>query len=788
MKFPLSWLRRYLDTDADADTIAGTLTRIGLEVESVTNPADALRPFVIARVLSARPHPQADRLQLLEVEAADNGAPVQVVCGAPNARAGLLGVFGPPGAYVPGSGMVLKAAEIRGVASAGMMCSARELMLGDDHDGIIELPADAPVGAAYAAWAGLDDPVFDVAITPNRQDCMGVFGIARDLAAAGTGRLRALEVPALGGGYPSPVTVAVDDLSGCAAFFARHVRGVRNGPSPAWLQALLRGAGLRPISMLVDVTNYFTIGHGRPLHVFDAARLSGGLVARRARPGETLAALNGRTYTLDDSMTVIADAERAHGIAGIMGGAESAVSETTTDVVIECAWFDPARIGATGRKLGLGSDARQRFERGVDPAFVGPGLDLAAAMIVALGGGEVSARAEAGAPPLLSRTIAFAPERTQSLGGIAVAAGEQRAILERLGFTVDSGWNVTVPSWRRDIDGAADLVEEVVRMVGLDAVTAVALPRAEGVARPTATAAQLTERRLRRLMASRGLAEAIVWSFIPEAQAALFGGHAHALENPLSAELAVMRPSLLPGMVAAAARNAARAAPAVALFQTGRRYLAEGERPTLGILVAGEAQPTDWRLGRGRAVDAFDVKGHVLAALAAAGAPVERLQTVQPAAPHYHPGRSARLMLGKVMLAEFGELHPEVASAFDLGLPVAAAEVFLDALPERRVRRSRPPFAPPPLQPLARDYAFLVPESLAAEALVRAVAGADRSLIADVRLFDRFAGAGVPAGEVSLALTVTLQPRDRTLTESDLDALTGRIVAAAGKLGARLRG
>ena len=786
MKFPLSWLKRYLETTATADELAAAMTRLGLEVEGVENPADALKPFVIAKVLSAGRHPQADKLQVLSVDTG-NGQGLQVVCGAPNARAGLVGVFGPPGAHVPGLDVVLKVAAIRGVESNGMMCSNRELLLGDDHDGIIELPADAPVGVTFAAWAGLDDPVFDVAITPNRQDCMGVYGIARDLAAAGLGVLKAPAAPQLAETGPVLVPVRTDDPAGCPAFYARSVSGVVNGPSPKWLQDLLTKAGMRPISALVDVTNYFAIGHGRPLHVYDVAKLKGGLVARRARAGEELVALNGKTYALAEGMTVIADDAHVHDIAGIMGGMESGVSEATTDVLIEAAWFNPARIGETGRTLGLTSDARARFERGVDPAFVEPGLDLAAAMVVELCGGAVSAIARAGEAPVVAKTVRFDPAQTLGLGGLDVPAAEQKAILERLGFGVsgDVPWNVAVPSWRRDVDGAADLVEEVVRLHGLDKVLSVPLPRAEGVARPTATAGQKLERRCKRLMAARGLDEAITWSFIAEDEAAKFGGWHWKLDNPLSAELAVMRTSLLPGLVAAADRNLARGAEGVRFFQYGRRYLAEGERPTLALLLAGEARPRDWQTGKARAFDAFDVKAEVMAVLAAAGAPVERLQTVQPASAHYHPGRSAKLVLGKAVLAEFGELHPDVLG----DLPgAAAAEIHLDAVPERRAKRARPAFTPPVLQPVKRDFAFLVPDATQAEALVRAVKGADKSLIVDVRLFDRFAGAGVPEGQVSLAVTVTLQPVEKTLTDAEIEGVSKAVVAAATKLGAVLRG
>jgi len=790
VKFPLSWLRRYLDTPAGAPAIADALTRLGLEVESIENPAEKLAPFVIAQVLSAEPHPQADKLRVLTVDRGD-GQPLQVVCGAPNARAGMKGVFGAAGAFVPGSGITLKVAAIRGVESNGMMCSSRELDLGDDHDGIIELPANAPVGQPYAGWAGLDDPIFDVAITPNRQDCMGVHGIARDLAALGIGTLKPLVHPAITTTGPCPIPIRTDDESGCPAFLARAVTGVVNGPSPEWLQQLLTRAGLRSISALVDITNYFSIGYGRPLHVYDMAKLSGGLTARRAINGETLLALNGKTYTLDDSMTVIADDSAVHDIGGIMGGEQSGVSATTRDVLIEAAYFAPDRIGATGRALGLVSDARSRFERGVDPAFVAPALDMAAAMVADLCGGAISDMAVAGSLPDAPRTLGYDPALVTRLAGLDVAPAEQQRLLAALGFMVEPvplPWRVTIPSWRRDVQGAADLVEEIVRLHGIDKVQSVALPRAEGVARPTATPMQLLERRLRRLMAARGADEAITWSFISAAEADRFGGGPWVLDNPLSADLAVMRPSLLPGLLAAAQRNAARSQPGIRLFELGRRYLADGEHPTLALLLAGEMAPRGWQQGKARAATAFDMKAEILAALAAAGVPVERLQTRQPASPHYHPGRSAKLVLGQQLLAEFGDLHPEQLALAGLSLPIVAGEIHLDALPERRGKRARPAFRPSALQPLNRDFAFLAPDTLAAEALVRAVRGADKALITDARIFDRFTGPGVPDGQVSLALAVTLQPADRTLTDADLEALSKSVVAAAAKVGAALRG
>jgi phenylalanyl-tRNA synthetase beta chain len=790
MKFTLSWLKEHLETEARLEEILETLTRIGLEVEGVENAAEKLAPFVVARVLSAEPHPQADKLQVLSVDAG-TGEAIQVVCGAPNARAGLLGVFGAPGAYVPGSDLTLKVAAIRGVESRGMMCSVRELELGEAHEGIIELDEDAPVGVPFAAYAGLDDPVIDVAITPNRQDAMGVHGIARDLAAAGLGTLKPLDIEAVPGTYPCPIEILTDDPEGCPAFYGRVIRGVRNGASPDWLQQRLKAVGQRPISALVDMTNYIMLSYGRPLHVYDLAKLAGAIRARRAQDGEEVLALNGKTYRLDPSMTVIADDAQVHDIGGIMGGEHSGVTEATTDILIECAFFTPEHIALTGQKLGLVSDARSRFERGVDPAFVEPGLELATAMAVALAGGEPSQIVRAGTPPALDRHVAYDPARCEGLAGIFVPEDRQAAILQRLGFTVtrDDVWRVDVPSWRRDVDGAADLVEEIVRIEGMDKVPSTPLPRAPGVARPTATADQLIERKARRTAAARGLNEAVTWSFIPESEAAAFGGSAWILANPMSEEMKAMRPSLLPGLLAAAARNAARGAESIALFEIGRRYLEGGERPTLGLVLAGPRGPRHWR-GEGGDVDAFDAKAEALAILAAAGAPVDSLQVLGDASDVYHPGQSGRLCLGpKTVLAEFGALHPRIAKAFDLSGPLVAAEIFLDAIPARRggTGHRRSPYAPPPLQAVTRDFAFLVPADLAADRLLRAVRGADKERIAAASLFDRFTGAGVPDGQVSLAIEVVLQPSEKSFTEEELKAISERITAAAVKLGATLR-
>jgi phenylalanyl-tRNA synthetase beta chain len=795
MKFTLSWLREHLDTDADAATVAETLTRIGLEVEGVSNPADALAPFRVARVLTAERHPQADKLQVLSVDAGD-GAPVQVVCGAPNARAGLVGIFGPPGAWVPGSDITLKVAAIRGVESRGMMCSLRELGLGEEHDGIAELPDDAGVGTSYAAWAGFDDPLFDVAITPNRQDCMGVRGIARDLAAAGLGTLKPLHevyrmasLDAVPGEGPAP-DVGIDDRQGCPAFHAQAVTGVRNGASPAWMARRLAAIGQKPISALVDITNFVSIDLGRPLHVYDRAKLSGPLVARRARDGETVEALNGKSYSLDASVTVIADDVAVHDIAGIMGGAASGVTAETTDVLIECAWFDPDRIALAGQKLGLTSDARQRFERGVDPAFLDEGLAIATRLVLDHCGGTASAITRAGEPPVATRMIAYDPARAATLGGVDVPGGEQRAILERLGFAVDGEWRVTPPSWRRDIDGAADIVEEVVRMTGLDKVASVPLPRAEGIARPTATPAQRLERRARRTAAARGFLEAVTWSFVSEREAAAVGGGAWTLANPISEELKVMRPSLIPGLARAAQRNRDRGQGAARLFEIGRRYLADAELPTLTLLIAGDARQRDWRAGRARPADAYDAKAEAVALLAALGAPVDRLQLVGAGGVSWHPGRSGQLGLGpKTILATFGELHPATLAALDVEGPLVAAEIYLDALPQKRdAGRARPAYAPSALQAVRRDFAFLVPADLAAERIARAVAGADKAAIVDVTVFDVFTGAGVPDGHKSVAIEVVLQPADRSFDEAALKAIADKVVALAAKLGATLRG
>jgi phenylalanyl-tRNA synthetase beta chain len=794
MKFTLNWLKEHLDTDASVQAIEEGLTRVGLEVEGVENPGEKLAGFRVAKVLTAERHPQADKLQVLTVDTGE-GDPLTVVCGAPNARAGLVGVLGLPGAVVPVNGMQLKVAAVRGVESNGMMCSTRELELGEDHDGIIELPEDAPVGTPFADYADLNDPVFDVSITPNRQDCMGVRGIARDLAAAGLGALKPLDqvyrsgVAPVDGSDPAP-EIRIDDPAGCPAFFAQAVSGVANGEAPEWMRRKLTAIGQKPISMLVDITNFVSVDLGRPLHVYDRAKLSGGLVARKAQDGEQLLALNGKTYTLDASMTVIADDAAVHDIGGIMGGEHSGCSEGTTDVLIECAFFDPDHIARTGQKLGLTSDARQRFERGVDPAFLDTGLAIATRLVLEHCGGTASAVTRAGEPPLALRSYRYDTNLAETLGGLAVPPERQKDILERLGFTVDGDWNVTVPSWRRDVDGPADLVEEVIRIEGIDKVPSTPLDRLPGVARPTATPEQKLERKLRRTAAARGLNEAVTWSFISEAEAAPFGGGAWTLANPISEDMKVMRPSLLPGLLAAAERNIKRGASGVRLFELGRRYLADKERLTLGLVLAGDRSARGWQGGKAQRFGAFDAKAEALALLEAAGAPIANLQVMGEAGGVYHPGQSATLRLGpKTVLAAFGMVHPGVLKAFDLDGDVAAVEIYLDALPAKRgTGFMRSAYTPPALQAVTRDFAFLVPAELAAGDLVRTVKGADKALIVDARLFDIFTGTGVPEGQKSLAIEVTLQPGEKSFTDAELKALADKVVAAAAKLGAMLRG
>lgn len=801
MKFSLSWLKAHLDTDASLTEITDKLTDIGLELEGLENPADALKAFRVAKVIEAGPHPNADKLQLLKVDDGSN-EPWQVVCGAPNARKDMIGVFGPPGTYIPGSDFTLKPAKIRDVESFGMMCSARELELGEDHDGIIELPADAAaaVGTSYADYAKLDDPVIDVAITPNRQDCMGVRGIARDLAATGLGTLKPLEVPEVEAFDPCPIEIRTDDPEGCPAFYGRVITGLENCSSPDWMQARLKSAGQKPISALVDITNYVMLDHGRPSHAYDIAKLSGAIFARRAIDGEKVTALNEKEYVLNQSMTVIADDNGVHDIAGIMGGLHSGCSENTTGVLLEVAYFTPENIARTGQQLMLTSDARQRFERGVDPAFLDDSLEIISRLILDICGGSPSLIVRAGKPPRGEKYIdsgfldGSETDLTRTLGGLQIDYMEQVKILESLGFmtrTLDTpNLEVQIPSWRRDVEGPADLVEEIVRIVGLDNIPSTPLPRKAGVAKPTASPEQLAERKARRAAAARGLNETVTWSFISDKEAAPFGGGHWSLANPISEDLKVMRPSLLPGLIAAAQRNADRGASSIRLFEVGRRYLESSEHPTIGLVLSGENRMRSWQAGSATKYDAYDAKAEVLAILEAAGAPTDKLMDFAEAGDHYHPGQSGTLRLGpKKILAAYGVLHPTVTKAMGLKGAAVAAEIFLDAIPVKKAKgHMREAFAPPTLQSLTRDFAFIVDADLPAGDLVRAVKGADKKLITSARLFDLFEGPSVGEGKKSLAVEITLQPMEATLTEEDLKAVSDKVVASAGKLGAELRG
>jgi phenylalanyl-tRNA synthetase beta chain len=788
MKTTLSWLKSHLATNASLDDIVARLVMLGIEVEGVVDRAAALAPFRVAHVVSAEPHPNAERLRVCIVDTGSER--LQVVCGAPNARTGMRGVFAPVGSTIPRTGLLLKQSMIRGVASNGMLCSGYEMGVSDDHDGIIELVPDAPVGESFAKVAGLDDAVIEVKVTPNRADCLGVHGIARDLAAAGLGKLILPDAAPVEGRFASPtwVHLATLDQKACPLFIGRTIRGVRNGPSPRWLQDRLTAIGLRPISALVDITNFLTFDLNRPLHVFDTARIAGDLVVREARAGERIKALNGREYALDAQMTVIADDAEVLSLGGVIGGESTGCGETTTDVFVEAALFDPVRTAATGRKLSLQSDARYRFERGLDPAFVAPGMEIATRLILELCGGEPSAPVVAGAVPEWQRSYRLRPDRVATLGGVDLPGETQRRILEALGFGVaETGGGLTVapPSWRGDIEGEADLVEEVLRVHGYDAIAAVPLERDTALPRPALDPAQRRVGFVRRTLAARGLVEAVTFSFMAAGDAALFGGVKPELRliNPISADLDVMRPSILPNLLAAARRNADRGLADSALFEVGAQYhddTPEGQATVAAGLRHGQSGPRHWR-DPGRPVDAFAAKADALAALAAAGTPTENLQASADPPAWYHPGRAGTLRLGAKVLAHFGEVHPAVLAACALKGPAAGFEVFLDAVPPPRKARGRAPLKLSPFQPVERDFAFLVPADLPAETLLRAARGVDRTLIAEIRLFDVYAGAGLPAGRKSLAITVVLQPEEATLTDEQIEAFSIRLVAQVAK-------
>jgi len=794
MKFTLSWLKEHLDTDEPVEKLADKLTMIGLEVENIEDKAKALAPFTIARVISADQHPNADRLRVCMVDTGNGGAPVQVVCGAPNARAGLVSVFSAPGTYIPGKNITLGVGTIRGVESRGMLCSAAELQISEDHDGIMELPTDAPIGAAYAEWAGLGDPVFEINLTPNRPDCTGVHGIARDLSAADMGKFRDPAIRPIKGEFPCPVKVRIEDPTLCPGFALRLVRGVRNGPSPEWLQRRLTSIGLRPINALVDITNFMTYDRARPLHVFDAAKVKGNLTVRRAREGETLLALDGRTYALDSQICVIADEHGVESLAGIMGGEASGCSETTTDVLIESALWNEINIAHTGRKLGINSDARYRFERGVDPAFMVPGLEMATRLVTEICGGTPSEIVVAGKSFPDDRVIDFPQSEVKRLAGIDVPLVEMKRILTHLGFMLAGTGavvKVAVPSWRSDVHGKADIVEEIVRIIGVDKVPETPFDRGETPRKPILKPIQLRTRRAKRALAARGMVEAVTWSFISKSHAELFGGGKAelALANPIASDLSDMRPSLLPGLVAAAQANSDRGFADVALFEVGQVFV--GDRPEDQLTAAGGVRhgfASSEGIGRhwsGSVIaDALDAKADALAVLSAAGAPMQALQAVPGGAPWLHPGRSGTVQIGpQNVLGYFGELHPRALEALGAHGPLVAFEVILDRIPEvkQKPTRAKPALELSPFQPVSRDFAFIVDRAVLAGDIVRAAQGVDKKLITAVIVFDVYEGKGIDEAKKSVAIAVTMQPREKTMTDQEIDAVAAKIVAEVNK-------
>jgi phenylalanyl-tRNA synthetase beta chain len=804
MKFTLAWLKEHLDTDASLAEVTDKLTMIGLEVEHIENPAEKFAPFKVVEVLSAVQHPNADRLRVCMVNTGD-GKPIQIVCGAPNARGGMKAVLGTPGTYIPGKKITLGVGKIRDVESHGMLISGAEIEFSDDHDGIIEMPADAPVGKPFAEVLGVNDPVIEINLTPNRPDCTGVNGIARDLGATSIGNFKDRPPKPVKGQFPCPVKVTLDfgqTKSLCPAFGLRMVKGVKNGASPEWLQKRLMAIGLRPINALVDITNFITYDRGRPLHVFDAAKVKGNLTVRRARNGETLLALDGKTYTLDEATCVIADEKGVESLAGIMGGEESGCDANTTDVLIESALWDEFNIATTGRKLGINSDARYRFERGVDPAFMLPGLELATQMVIDLCGGTPSEIVIAGEVPVKEKVIEFPLGEVTRLTGLKIGAPESRRLLEHLGFfAAGTGekLKVAIPSWRPDVEGKADLVEEVVRIIGVDNVPPTPFPRGEDARKPVLTPIQLRTRKAKRALASRAMQEAVTWSFVSKKEAEAFGGGAAplALANPIAAELSDMRPSLIPGLVIAAQKNADRGFGDIALFEVGQIF--KGDKPEDQFIAAsgtrrGLANPNE--IGRNwygsGAADTFDAKSDAFAVLAAAGAPMQALQVVPGGPAWFHPSRSGTIQIGpQNVLGHFGELHPRTLAVLGAEGPISAFEVILEMIPEPKAKatRAKPVLELSPFQPVSRDFAFIVDRAVKAADLVRAAKSVDKKLITDVTVFDVYEGKGIEPGKKSIAIAVTLQPRDKTMTDQEIEAMAGKIVAeVTRRTGGTLRG
>ncbi len=787
MKFTLSWLKEHLDTSATLGEITDKLTAIGLELEGVEDRAATLAPFTVAKILEASRHPEAEKLQVCKV-LSDVGE-LQIVCGAANARAGLFVALAKEGALIPANGMVIKKTKIRGVESNGMLCSLEELALAESSEGIVELP-EAPIGAKVADVLGLNDPVIDIAITPNRADCLGVYGIARDLAAAGLGTLKPLPEFPFKPSFKSPISVSLA-TENCPQFIGCYIKGVKNGESPAWLKQRLEAIGQKSISALVDITNFFTIGLDRPLHVFDAKKLSGNITARAAKEGEKLAALNGKEYMLPAGAVVIADDAKALGIGGIIGGVETGCQMETTDVFLEAALFSPISIASTGRALQIDSDARYRFERGVDVAFVETAAKLAVALIQETCGGEASELVIAGKTPEWKREISFSPERVKTLGGVDVPPEKSYEILSSLGFSViRNPSSVIPPSWRADIDGEADLVEEVLRIYGFEHIPATPLPKLTGI---TPAALSTTQKRVhlaKRLLAGRGMLELHTWSFLPAAQAAMFGGTNDALTllNPISADLDTMRPSLLPNLLDATKRNGARGFNDLALCEVGLQFhdiSPDGQKTVAGGIRVGNTENNTYEGGlftkNIRSVDAMDAKEDVVALLQSLGINKFEIST-QNLPAYYHPNRSGAFVLGKNVLAYFGEVHPRIAKSFDIETRVSAFEIFLDNVPVARAKSTaKAALKLSDYQAVERDFAFIVDETITAAQIEKEIAKAEKTLITNVEIFDVYSGKGVDAGKKSVAVKVTLQSFERTLTEADITAVSSNIIAFAAK-------
>ncbi len=798
MKFTLSWLKDHLETEATVDEIAEALTDLGLEVEEITNPADRLGDFTLGYVKHAEKHPDADKLRVCKVET-DEGE-LQIICGAPNAREGITVVVCKPGMYIPGLDTTINVGKIRGVESFGMMASERELELSDEHDGIIELPT-GEVGDRFVDWLAENDPskvdpVIEIAITPNRPDALGVAGIARDLAARGLGTLKIRDYVPVPVDFDSPIGVKIDEdtLDGCPLFTGRMIQGVKNGPSPQWLQDQLKAIGLRPISALVDITNYMTFDHNRPLHVFDADKVAGNLRVHRAKGGEKLVALDEKEYTLQPGMMVISDDNGPESIAGVMGGQETGCTEETVNVFLESAFWDHVQIALTGRALKINSDARYRFERGVDPEYTLEGLEHATQMILDICGGEASNVVIAGKIPDHSRAYRLNAQRVQSLVGMDIPESEQRQTLTRLGFRLE-GDMAHVPSWRPDIMGEADLVEEVARIASLTKLQGKPLPRVtEGIPKPVMTPAQRRQSMARRTCAALGYNECVTYTFIDKASAALFGGgdDTTMLENPISSEMSHMRPDLLPGLLQAAARNQARGYADLSLFEAGPVFRdgEPGEQQTqIAGLLVGRTGPKDVQ-GSSRPVDLYDAKADAEAVLAAIGAPA-KVQILRDGDTWWHPGRHGKICLGpKKVLGVFGELHPRVLQAMDIKGPAVVFTIWPEQVPmPRKSGATRSALHLRDLQAVERDFAFVVDADVEALTLVNAAAGADKALIEDVRVFDEFIGGSLGEGKKSLAITVRLQPVEETLKEKEIEAVAEKIIAKVTKAtGGVLRG